>query len=80
MLKFYMIPDKEKFLRHVQQSTGDVFLNLPDGTQCSLKSDTTAINFLRMMDVGKDGIDLSFAQDTDMPRFMQYMMEAAKSA
>lgn len=80
MMKFFLIPDKEEFLRRVRASAGDVFLQLPDGSQCSLKNDSTAINFFRLMDVGKKGIDLSFTQMSDSSRFMQYMMEAAASA
>lgn len=80
MMKFFLIPDKEEFLRRVRASSGDVFLHLPDGSQCSLKSDRTAINFFRLMDVSKKGIDLSFTQLSDSSRFMQYMMEAAATA
>ena len=37
MLTFFLIPDTKRFLTLVNKSCGDVLLNLPDGTQCSLK-------------------------------------------
>lgn len=77
MLKMYLIPSKEKFMTHVKNSKGDVFLHLSDGSLCSLKTNATAANLFRMMEIGKNGIVLSFSDPTDISGFLQYMTEAA---
>lgn len=79
MLKLCIIPNKEKFMRCVYKSEGDVYLHLPNGSKCNLKTDTQAANMFKMMDVSKFGIDLSFSKPTDMPRFLKYMMEAGRT-
>lgn len=77
MLKLYRIPSKEKFMTHIKNSRGDVFLHLSDGSLCSLKTNTTAANLFRMMEIGKNGIVLSFSDPADISGFLQYMMEVA---
>ena len=68
MLTFFLIPDTKRFLTLVNKSCGDVLLNLPDGTQCSLKRDHTARQMLRAISISNPG---------DAPTFLRYMMEAA---
>ena len=77
MLTFFLIPDTKRFLTLVNKSCGDVLLNLPDGTKCSLKRDHTARQMLRAMRPGQNGISISISNPGDAPTFLRYMMEAA---
>lgn len=77
MIKMLLMPNAEKFLSLVKQSCGDVLLHLPDGSLCSLKQSHTARQMLRTMQLGRDGISISFSNSCDVPAFLRYMMEAA---
>ena len=77
MLKIHVMPNTEKFLSLVEQSSGDVLLNLPDGKQCSLKKDNTARQMLRIVEPGQDGFSISFSNSDDITAFMRYFIGAA---
>lgn len=42
MFKIMSIPNADKFFSVVEHSKGNVFLRLPDNSQCDLKRDRTA--------------------------------------
>jgi len=54
-----------------------VMLNLPDGSECSLKTDNTARQMLRMLHSENEELDLRLTDSRDFPIIMSYMMQAA---
>lgn len=79
MFKIMAIPNVEKFFSVVRQSRGDVFLLLPDGTQCDLKKDNTAIQMIRTMQPGREGLRIILSDSTDAPGFILYLMGTART-
>lgn len=77
MLRIMLISDMEKFLEKVQSCHGDVLLHLPDDTVCNLKEDHTALQMLKMMQLGGKSLDLSLTDVRDYGIMMNYMMNAA---
>ena len=75
MLKFILIPNKEKFLQLISKSSGKIYLHLPDGSICDLKDDQTALQMLKLMKPASDGLCFSFSDPSDSVIFMRYMME-----
>ena len=77
MLKILMIPNTDKFLEKVNSCNGDVVLHLPDESTCSLKNNHIAPQMLRLMDVNKNGLTLSFTDPADVSIMLNYMVNAA---
>ena len=77
MMTIFCIPDMERFLRIVEDSRGKVLLHLPDKTLCDLKRDSTAVQLLRMVCPGREGLRISLSDPRDLPSFVSYMMESA---
>ena len=78
MIKIYYIPNKAKLIERIVNCKGRVFLHLSEGLSCDLTKDTTALSILKMMDVGRDGLTLSFSNAEDIASFIQYLMEAGR--
>lgn len=78
MFQMMTLPDKERFLRIVENSRGDVVLHLPDETSCSLKEDAAARQLLRVSSPDRAGLQISLTDPEDFPAFLQYMLEAGK--
>lgn len=78
VLQITSLPNAEKFLEVVGRSRGNVFLQLPDHTQCDLKRDHTARQIIRAMRPGRDGLCITLSDPRDSFGFMQYMMESAR--
>ena len=76
MLHIMSLPDRERFLNIVQHSRGEVLLRLPDGTDCDLKEDTGACQLLCSLELGPEGVSITLTDPKDLPRYLQYMMEA----
>ena len=77
MLQFMMLPDRERFLRLVEHSRGQVLLHLPDQTRCDLKQDGTARAMLRTLEPGREGLCISLSDPEDTPAFIDDMISAA---
>lgn len=80
MLRFMYIPDMGQFMNLVERSRGKVLLQLPDRTQCDLKSDASARALLRAMVPGRDGLCIRLSDPGDTPAFIRYMYTAAHAA
>ena len=76
MLHMMSLPDRERFLNIVQHSRGEVLLRLPDGTDCDLKEDTGVCQLLCLLGLGPLGLSIILTDLKDLPRYLQYMMEA----
>ena len=77
MIKVMLIPNMEKFLEKVETCQGDVLLNLPDGSQCSLKNDHTAQQIVRMLHSANEELDLRLTDPRDYASIISFMMSAA---
>lgn len=78
MIKLNEIPNPEKLLSIIDDSRGDVFLGLPDGSRCDLKRESAARQLLRIMAPGRDGIRLNLSDPDDTTAFLRYMAEPAR--
>ena len=77
MIKIMLIPNMEKFFEKVEACRGDVLLNLPDGSQCSLKTDRTAQQIVRMLHSENEALDIRLTDGRDLAPIMSFMMSAA---
>lgn len=77
MMKIMRIPNKEKFIEKIQNCTGDVMLNLPDGSECNLKTDNTACQMLRMFYKDNEELDIRLTEPRDYAVMIDYLMRAA---
>lgn len=79
MFKLMSLSNVDHFLRVVDASRGDVLLRLPDDSRCNLKKDRPARQLLRLMAPGPDGLELELSELADLPAFLRYMLESARS-
>lgn len=77
MIKIMLIPNMEKFFEKVEACQGDVMLNLPDGSECSLKTDHTARQMIRLLHSENEALDLRLTDPRDYAPIMAFMMSAA---
>lgn len=77
MIKIMLISNMDKFIEKVESCHGDVMLNLPDGSECSLKTDNTARQMLKMLHSDNEELNLRLTDNRDFPIIMNYMMQAA---
>ena len=77
LMKIMLIPDMDKFIEKVENCRGDVMLNLPDGSECNLKTDNTARQMLKMLHSENEELDIRLTDNRDFPIIMNYMMQAA---
>lgn len=77
MIKIMLISNMDKFIEKVESCQGDVMLNLPDGSECSLKTDNTARQMLKMLHSENEELDIRLTDNRDFPIIMNYMMQAA---
>lgn len=70
------IKNTEKFIRMIENSHGQVFLQLPDETLCDLKRNTAALQMIRMINPGELWLDFFLTDDRDSYNFMAYMVGA----
>lgn len=77
MIKIMLISNMDKFIEKIESCKGDVMLNLPDGSECSLKTNRTAQQMLRMLHSDHEELDLRLTDTRDYPIIMNYMMQAA---
>ena len=77
MIKIMLISNMDKFIEKVESCQGDVMLNLPDGSECSLKTDNTARQMLKMLHSENEELDIRLTDNRDFPIIMNYMLQAA---
>lgn len=77
MIKIMLIPNMEKFIERLESCQGDVMLNLPDGSECNLKTDRTAQQIVRMLHSENEALDLRLTDPRDYAPIMSFMMSAA---
>lgn len=70
------IKNTEKFIQMVENSHGQVFLQLPDETLCDLKQNTAALQMIRMINPGELWLDFFLTDTRDSYNFMAYMVGA----
>lgn len=70
------INNTEKFIQMVENSSGKVFLQLPNETFCDLKQNTAALQMLRMINPGEIWLDFFLTDTQDSYNFMAYMVGA----
>lgn len=80
MITILSLPDTERFLSVVGQTSGDVSLRLPDGGQISLKQDQTARQMLQLLAGDHTHLQIALSDQADMPLFLRYLEEAARCA
>ena len=74
-MKIFFIQDTEKFINMVENSRGDVIVNLPNGSHINLKQSRTAKQLFKIMNPGHSGLNISLSDSDDVPVFLRYMME-----
>lgn len=77
MIKIMLIPNMEKFFEKVEACQGDVMLNLPDGSECNLKTDHTARQMIQMLHSANEELDLRLTDPRDYAPIMRFMMSSA---
>ena len=77
MIKIMLIPNMDKFIEKVEACEGDVMLNLPDGSECNLKTDNTCRQMLRMLHSENEPLDIRLTDPRDYVPIMSFMMSAA---
>jgi len=77
MIRIMVIPNMEKFIKKVEDCKGDVMLNLPDGSECNLKTDNTAQQMLRMLHSDNEELDIRLTDPRDFSSIISFMMSAA---
>lgn len=77
MIKIMLISNMEKFIEKINTCRGDVMLSLPDGTECNLKTDHTALQMIRMLHSTNEELDLRLTDPRDYAIMMNFMMNAA---
>lgn len=77
MIKIMQISNMEKFIEKIRMCHGDVFLNLPDGTECNLKTDHTALQMIKMLYSDNEELPLRLTDPRDFIIMMSFMMSAA---
>ena len=70
------IKNTDKFIQMVKNSSGSVFLEMPDETLCDLKQNTAALQMLRIINPGELWLDLFLTDAQDSYNFMAYMVGA----
>ena len=77
MIKIMRISNMEKFIARVEACQGDVLLNLPDGSECSLKTDNTARQMLKLLHSDNEELDIRLTDPRDYGPILSFMMSAA---
>lgn len=77
MIKIMQISNMEKFIEKIRMCQGDVFLCLPDGTECNLKTDHTALQMIKMLHSANEELPLRLTDPRDLAIMMRFMMSAA---
>lgn len=77
MLRIMLISDMEKFLEKVLKCRGDVLLHLTNDTVCNLKTDSTAMEVLKLFKVNGNELCLTLTDPRDYAIMVEYMMHAA---
>ncbi len=75
MFKILKMHDADRFLKIVEQSQGQVLVQLPDGSQCDLKQNHAAREIVRTMQPREGGICLDLSDKRDLPAFIRYMAQ-----
>lgn len=70
------IKNMDQFIQMVENSRGNVFLQLPDETFCDLKQNTAVLQMLRMINPGELWLDFFLTDAQDSYHFMAYMVGA----
>lgn len=77
MIKIMLIPDMDKFIDKVENCHGDVMLCLPDGSECNLKSDHTALQMIKMLHSDNEELPLRLTDPRDYATIINFMMQPA---
>ncbi len=73
-LKFYLIPNIEKFTSLIEQSCGNVLLCLSDNSLRNLKHDEEATKFLKQEADMCHGVEIHLTDTKDYFKFVNFMM------
>lgn len=74
MIRMMNISNIESFLKLTDASRGDVLVQMPDGSSCSLKNDKTARDMLKLIPISNAELDIQLTDSKDLPAFIYYMM------
>lgn len=77
MIKIMRISNMDKFIEKIEACKGDVMLNLPDGSECNLKTDHTARQMLHLLHSDNEELDIRLTDPRDYAPIMNFMMSAA---
>lgn len=77
MMKVYNL-DTKKFMNHVAQSRGEVYLRMADGNVYNLKQDCAASALFGSMAMPEEGIEVSFSDTQDATCFFRYLIETSR--
>ena len=74
MFKIMKMPNADRFIQVVDQSSGQVWLCLSDGVRCDLKQDPAARQLFRMACPGPEGLCLSLSDNRDLSAFVRCLI------
>ena len=77
MIKIMLISNMDKFIEKVESCQGDVMLNLPDGSECNLKTDHAAMQIVKMLHSENEELELRLTDPRDCAAIMNFMMQPA---
>lgn len=75
MIQLMQMPDAERFIDVVNQSRGDVFVQLPDSSLCNLKTDHSAQQLIKLLNPQKADLSIILSDPDDVPAFFRYMTD-----
>lgn len=71
MFRIMKIPSAERFFKAVDESRGQVWLCLPEGSRFDLKKDEGARQLIRITRPGPEGLPLTLSDSSDLPAFLR---------
>lgn len=77
MIEITMLADPERFLSVINNSHGDVILQLPDESRINLKESKLTQQLIRLLKTDAGSILIDVTDRKDIPAFIRYLTEAA---
>lgn len=75
MIRLNKINNIDNFLNLTTEMRGDVLIDMPDGSKCSLRENNTARQMLRMMPVENAELCVTLSDKHDLPVVLRFLME-----